>query len=261
MIKFFRKLRLEALSRKRIPKYLLYATGEIVLVVIGILIALNINNWNENRKLLYSKQELLVSLKKEATINKENLEGHLVGLHKNNAQVNKLINYSAGSIELPIDSLRLYASHVIYPYELSLLNSVLDEAITSGKLALLSDSLKQKLSLLKDYSNSRKKINDLRTEISFDANGLNTDFYLYLNTIMFSSDGIFDVQNKISRHPDFVMSDEEFMTYIKSPDAYKKLTIEYSNSVLDEVWLKYALLRLTTETIDLIDRELKGKRL
>jgi hypothetical protein len=50
MIKFFRKLRFSSLSRKRIPKYLLYATGEIVLVVIGILIALSINNWNEQRK-------------------------------------------------------------------------------------------------------------------------------------------------------------------------------------------------------------------
>ena len=50
MIKFFRKLRLDALSRKRFPKYLIYATGEIILVVIGILIALQINNWNETRK-------------------------------------------------------------------------------------------------------------------------------------------------------------------------------------------------------------------
>lgn len=51
MIKFFRKLRLDALSRKRIPKYLVYAVGEIILVVIGILLALSINNWNTQREL------------------------------------------------------------------------------------------------------------------------------------------------------------------------------------------------------------------
>jgi Family of unknown function (DUF6090) len=50
MIKFFRKIRQNMIKENRASKYLLYAFGEIVLVVIGILIALSINNWNENRK-------------------------------------------------------------------------------------------------------------------------------------------------------------------------------------------------------------------
>ena len=50
MIKFFRRIRQKLLSENRFSKYLIYAIGEIVLVVIGILIALQINNWNENRK-------------------------------------------------------------------------------------------------------------------------------------------------------------------------------------------------------------------
>lgn len=49
MIKFFRKIRLKLLSEGQTAKYLKYAVGEIVLVVIGILIALQINNWNEER--------------------------------------------------------------------------------------------------------------------------------------------------------------------------------------------------------------------
>lgn len=49
MLKFFRKIRLNLLSEGKTGKYLKYAIGEIVLVVIGILIALQINNWNENR--------------------------------------------------------------------------------------------------------------------------------------------------------------------------------------------------------------------
>ena len=56
MIKFFRKIRQKLLTENKFSKYLLYAIGEIVLVVIGILIALQINNWNEQRK---EKQELL----------------------------------------------------------------------------------------------------------------------------------------------------------------------------------------------------------
>ena len=50
MIKFFRNIRRRLLRENRFTKYLLYAVGEIILVVIGILIALQINNWNENRK-------------------------------------------------------------------------------------------------------------------------------------------------------------------------------------------------------------------
>ena len=50
MIKFFRKIRLNLLSEGKTGKYFKYAIGEIILVVIGILIALQINNWNEHRK-------------------------------------------------------------------------------------------------------------------------------------------------------------------------------------------------------------------
>ncbi|WP_432410518.1 DUF6090 family protein [Rasiella sp. SM2506] len=50
MIKFFRRIRKNLLTENKFSKYLLYAIGEIILVVIGILIALNINNWNEERK-------------------------------------------------------------------------------------------------------------------------------------------------------------------------------------------------------------------
>jgi hypothetical protein len=50
MIKFFRAIRQKSLAQNNIVRYLLYATGEIVLVVIGILIALAITDWNETRK-------------------------------------------------------------------------------------------------------------------------------------------------------------------------------------------------------------------
>ena len=50
MIKFFRKIRQKLLSENKFSRYLIYAIGEIVLVVFGILIALQINNWNEKQK-------------------------------------------------------------------------------------------------------------------------------------------------------------------------------------------------------------------
>jgi tetratricopeptide (TPR) repeat protein len=50
MIKFFRKIRQKLLTENKFSKYLLYAIGEIVLVMVGILLALQVNNWNELRK-------------------------------------------------------------------------------------------------------------------------------------------------------------------------------------------------------------------
>jgi predicted RNase H-like nuclease (RuvC/YqgF family) len=69
MIKFFRKIRQNLLMENKTGKYFKYAIGEIVLVVIGILIALQINNANENRKISETKKEyyrqILLDLDKE----------------------------------------------------------------------------------------------------------------------------------------------------------------------------------------------------
>lgn len=49
MIRLFRNIRKQLTSENKVSSYLRYAIGEIVLVVVGILIALQINNWNEQR--------------------------------------------------------------------------------------------------------------------------------------------------------------------------------------------------------------------
>jgi hypothetical protein len=59
MFKFFRQIRYNLLKDRKTGKYLKYAIGEIVLVVIGILIALSINNWNEDRKERISEQKII----------------------------------------------------------------------------------------------------------------------------------------------------------------------------------------------------------
>ena len=65
MIKFFRKIRQNLLSEGKTAKYLKYAIGEIILVVIGILIALQINNWNESIKQAIAEREFITSLKND----------------------------------------------------------------------------------------------------------------------------------------------------------------------------------------------------
>ncbi|MDC6389384.1 DUF6090 family protein [Maribacter sp. PR1] len=65
MIKFFRQIRQNLLSEGKTEKYFKYAIGEIVLVVIGILIALQINNWNENRKVKKLEAQIYTELKSD----------------------------------------------------------------------------------------------------------------------------------------------------------------------------------------------------
>lgn len=74
MIHLFRKIRHKLLSESKFGRYLTYAIGEIILVVIGILIALSINNWNETRKIRSAEQEILQNLKVELLVNQDRLE-------------------------------------------------------------------------------------------------------------------------------------------------------------------------------------------
>lgn len=81
MIKFFRKIRYNLMEKNKTTKYLKYAIGEIILVVLGILIALQINNWNENRINSNKETSVLANIHKEFKRNKKQLDS-VVGTHK-----------------------------------------------------------------------------------------------------------------------------------------------------------------------------------
>ncbi|NNF32502.1 MAG: hypothetical protein HKN68_00225 [Saprospiraceae bacterium] len=73
MIKFLRKIRQSLLIRGETSKYLKYAVGEILLVMIGILLALQVNNWNENRKDHDKEVKLLIELRDDLVETKNDL--------------------------------------------------------------------------------------------------------------------------------------------------------------------------------------------
>src|SRR6056297_1850962 len=74
MITIFRRVREKLIASGSFTKYLLYAVGEILLVVIGILIAIQVNNWNTNRLNSIEERALLRQLKIEFLINKSQIE-------------------------------------------------------------------------------------------------------------------------------------------------------------------------------------------
>jgi len=81
MFRFLRKIRQRLLSENRVSQYLLYALGEIVLVMIGILLALQVNTWNEKRKdqafLNFSLQEIHADLKSDLGLIYQGIEPRL----------------------------------------------------------------------------------------------------------------------------------------------------------------------------------------
>ena len=124
-------------------KYLRYAVGEVVLVVIGILIALQVNNWNEYRKEKVEEKKILLSLHNEISNNLESLQ--VVIEEKNKIiDVNQYIIDNTGKngewkSMKPLDSLMNYISlsgWIFVPQ-----NGVLNEIINSGKLLLIENDL------------------------------------------------------------------------------------------------------------------------
>jgi len=69
MARIFNTIRQRLLAQNRFTRYLLYAIGEIVLVVIGILIAVNINDWNTDRKQGREIRQLLTGFEKDLVVN------------------------------------------------------------------------------------------------------------------------------------------------------------------------------------------------
>jgi hypothetical protein len=142
MINFFRKIRKQLADDNKPLKYMRYAIGEILLVVIGILIALSINNWNDNRKLKIEaksiKNALLIDLAKDTVQLRSRIELY----EKYIMETNVVLEHfnTANNLKDIIISVTKFNPQVIssFTYNDATYNSI----ITSGKLDLLENEVK-----------------------------------------------------------------------------------------------------------------------
>lgn len=149
MVTFFRKIRFHLMEQHKTGKYIKYAVGEIALVVIGILIALQINNWNEGRKEQRSEQNYLRRLLVDLE-NDYNTLTFSKGLSKDRIQQIKLLT---DVIQTPALS-KEYTINIIESIEkvtwrsyLPLSKIVYNELMHSGKMSLIqSENLRNELS-------------------------------------------------------------------------------------------------------------------
>jgi hypothetical protein len=150
MIKLFRKIRQNLLSEGKTGKYFKYAIGEIVLVMIGILLALQVNNWNEERKNISIRKSYLENLKVDLKEDLENLER----LNTINTSAETEGFYLADFLDnnlVEVDTLRLMKSIIFTGYipNLTVISATYNDLINSNNIYLFNDvALKR---LLDDY--------------------------------------------------------------------------------------------------------------
>lgn len=146
MIKFFRHIRRAMIAENKFSKYLLYAIGEIILVVIGILIALQINNWNEENKQSKVEKTFLKRLQNDLQDNVANWHELIDKQNEKNKGVKAFIRFSLLQNK---DSFPIVFPHfnTVLRWDDMTMNQVTyKEMQSSGKLDIIrSDSIKIKL--------------------------------------------------------------------------------------------------------------------
>ncbi|WP_296380298.1 DUF6090 family protein [Winogradskyella sp.] len=183
MIKFFRRFRQQLLSDNKFSKYFIYAIGEIVLVVIGILIALQLNNYNEILNENNLEKKAINNLKLDFHYNQAELEKSIGELKETRKACYLILDQTGNKHQdsFIIDSLLQLVPSIpqYFPQ-----NGFLMDLISSGKLGIIeNDNLRNKLSswlptleTIKDREKSAERFsNDIVRYIIKKGSWLNSD--------------------------------------------------------------------------------------
>lgn len=254
MIKFFRKIRQNMIKENRVSKYILYAIGEIVLVVIGILIALQINNNNEANKARAKELHYLKNIKSDLILNINNINSFIKTRETKIKSANSVLEYYEGKPLTDLDDfnnniLNVYIWHKFYQN-----NNTFLELTNSGNLATISnDSIKNNLlnldALYKELKGEeehyRFDTEVLLYEPSFSALDLNPLTKKYMYAISNSQAG----ENTQLPRENF----ETLLKDIKHKNGFVMAVYEFTvmNGQLA------AMRDMSNNLIELIDNELK----
>ena len=140
MIKLLRKVRKKLLTNNKVGSYLLYAIGEIALVMIGILLAIQVNNWNENRKVKQQEQTILQSLSTEFETNKQALQSAIDRANTRKGNLKEAFNYTGRDVtnlsKAKSDTIIVwFASYISAEIQ----NGILNDLLSTGNIHILQN--------------------------------------------------------------------------------------------------------------------------
>lgn len=151
MIHLFRNIRRNLLEKNNLKKYLLYAIGEILIVMIGILIALQINNWNANLNLSRTEIEILKQMKNNLRTDLADV-GWNIDYLNTRKNANRIVLKSLKNPDNYSDTLKLYYANIYNALPFFSNNTSAFENLKSiGFNIIKNDSLRIKITEL--YSN------------------------------------------------------------------------------------------------------------
>lgn len=242
MLKFFRRIRHRLLVENQLSRYLLYAVGEIVLVVIGILIALSINTWNKGRQDLQAQYELLQDLRADLLIQQELIAEQITFEELYIAQTDSARGFFSGLIDaVELQSLlwRLSSRHTFVANK-----ATASKMISTGQITLLRNP-ELVNSMVRYY-----QLSDYNTTVTNNNN-------LFIVDLQFGA---------------FVSSNSLGFGSTESGEVESRLTIDSQKRYLLQMQLRHrkdlargaisrfnTLQTATASLLEMVDNELKGK--
>ncbi len=139
MIKFFRKIRYDLMEKNKTGKYLKYAIGEIVLVVIGILIALSINNWNTQQNKNKAENVSYANIKRQINDDKNVISGNIAYNNRYLKQYEFATEIIEENDRNQIDTLGNIALNLTKYSDVNRNSNIYQNLVNSGELNLLTN--------------------------------------------------------------------------------------------------------------------------
>ncbi len=230
MIKFFRKIRQNLLMENKTGKYFKYAIGEIILVVVGILIALQLNLYKENHQTSSVRKDYYNQLIDDLNSDKEDIEENILNIESFNTAYNAYIETFNGK-DLSIEEMITNRSQLNKGASLISFNSSTFESLEkSGDIKILSKEIRKKLLDLK--SKQKLLVERVNNNSLIQAEFLK-EYFLAIGTGDFSErlsshPKIQDILNSEINHPKAILVSEAnlFWKFIteKSSDFNEMLT-------------------------------------
>lgn len=208
MIKFFKKIRYDLMEKNKTGKYLKYAIGEIVLVVIGILIALQLNNLNELRKQKLVEIEILKGIRNDILQDTIDINSNIRAYNLNSNRYDYLLDEFINKKKQGKNTKHILLELTLSDRTLILYNSHFQEAKVKGLSIISNIILKEKISRLYEWhyknlllgensyeqaNSSRMLNNELGKYFGLDSTGIHISKSNY-NRLLSDSNSLYHIQ-------------------------------------------------------------------